>query len=127
MKNIKLIVSVVFFLFIGSVSAQQSGGGDDLKGVCELSGGEWTGVESGNWACCWPQWGCYGCVSGQCKMKCNTQRCRRANGMLSGTGTDTTGTIKLKAIVPAGSIAPVVPKPKPNISKQPTPTMNKSQ
>lgn len=118
-------LTAVLSLFTVTVSAQQSGGGDDLKGVCELSGGQWTGVESGNWACCWPDWGCYGCVSSQCKMKCNTERCRKANGMLS-TGTDSTGTIKLKALVPAGSMAPAVPKPvKPQTQK--SPAINKVQ
>ena len=90
-----------------NVLARQSGGGsgDDLGSVCDLSGGTYTESASG-WACCWSDWGCYGCTSGECKIKCHTQRCKDANGQARpGVG--------LKAIdglASPGMKAPIVPE-----------------
>ncbi|KTC86987.1 hypothetical protein [Legionella brunensis] len=103
---------IIFVMLIGyvlapSAIARQSGGsGEDLKGVCELSGGRWVGSEGGNWACCWANWGCYGCVDGVCKMKCDTQRCRKANS----AARPGTGEITIKGLAPANNKAPIVPK-----------------
>ncbi|STX44752.1 acetyltransferase [Legionella donaldsonii] len=121
----------IFILISSSLSfnalAQQSGGsggGEDLKGVCELSGGNWTGSETGNWACCWPDWGCYGCVDGNCKIKCHTQRCKDANGV----GRPSTNEILLQGIAPAGMKAPIVPKrPKATIKNPSNSTLQKTQ
>lgn len=92
-----------------SVYAHQSGGGggnSDLQTACEISGGSWTGSASGNWACCWSDWGCYGCVDGHCKIKCTTQRCRKANAISKVSP----GTERAKGLAPAGMKAPIVPK-----------------
>ncbi|WP_156812329.1 hypothetical protein [Legionella tunisiensis] len=122
---------ITFILIISSnlsfnALAQQSGGsggGDDLKGVCELSGGSWTGSETGNWACCWPDWGCYGCVDDNCKIKCNTQRCKDANGI----GRPSAHEILLQGIAPAGMKAPIVPKrPKATIKTPSSSTLRKN-
>lgn len=108
----RILKHLCFLLFLTlplalNAAPPGGGGGEDLKGVCELSGGTFTGSESANWACCWPDWGCYGCVDGNCKMKCNTTRCRRANGMaVKNTG----GTLTpIKGLAPNGMKEPVVP------------------
>lgn len=109
MKGLFLMAGLLLSLCLPlqSLAKQNSGGGggEDLKGVCELSGGEWHGSESSNWACCWPDWGCYGCVNGHCKMKCDTQRCKDANSTLNPGA----GQIKLKQIAPGGMLAPIIP------------------
>lgn len=106
MKHITLLIGVLISLClpINSLAAQNNGG-EDLKGVCELSGGEWHGSESSNWACCWPDWGCYGCVDSHCKMKCDTARCKKANATLN----PGSGLIKLKQLAPGGMLAPIIP------------------
>ncbi|KTD20978.1 acetyltransferase [Legionella lansingensis] len=104
-KKWSLFLFVVLFGLSFNLCARQQGGGDDLKGVCELAGGTWTGNEGGNWACCWADWGCYGCYNGVCKMQCRTKRCRDANRMRAAKP----GTKSLKELAPAGKIAPIVP------------------
>lgn len=108
MSRLWIYLAVVcVLLFSNSVFARQSGGGggDDLEGVCELAGGTWTGSESGNWACCWQDWGCYGCHSGVCKMQCRTKRCRDANRVRKAGR----GTTSVKGLVAPGAKAPIVP------------------
>lgn len=104
-----LILSCLSF----NLYAQQSGGGggSDLKGTCELSGGTFTGSEGGNWACCWSDWGCYGCVDGNCKMQCRTQRCRKANGAsaISNNNPSIKGTAVVKGLAPTGTTSPIAP------------------
>lgn len=108
MKRILLnLILLVVFCLPFQAFAQQSGGGadDDVKTACEISGGDWTTSNSG-WACCWADWGCYGCVNGVCKIKCHNQRCRKANG-ISRAMQDTQ---KVPGLAPAGMKAPVAPK-----------------
>lgn len=115
MKNTWMaLIIVILSLFSITAFAQQSGGsgGDDLKETCELSGGTWTGSAGGNWACCWSDWGCYGCVDGHCKIKCNTARCRKANGQASSSPTSNPKVQIVKGLAPAGMKAPVAPTPK---------------
>ncbi|KTD07884.1 hypothetical protein [Legionella jamestowniensis] len=123
----KFLIFLIFLMswaFVPNALARQSGGGgEDLKGVCELAGGRWVGSESSNWACCWDNWGCYGCVNGACKMKCDTQRCRQANGMARPSSDDE---VIIKGLAPANSKAPIVPKKV--IIKNPSPkTLQKTQ
>lgn len=102
------------FLFIAlttfslSAFAQQSGGGgsDGVKNTCEVSGGTFTGSESGNWACCWADWGCYGCVDGNCKIKCYNERCRKANGISRASANEQA----VDGLAPKGMKAPIAPK-----------------
>lgn len=102
-----LVLSITFGLSFPVVAQQSSGGGNGgLKDTCEISGGQWTGSESGNWACCWADWGCYGCVDGNCKIKCTTERCRKANSVRT-LGADL---IIIKGLAPAGMKAPIIPK-----------------
>src|SRR5690242_9065080 len=104
----QLIASLVALFFIGfSIHAfavpAGGGGSGDLKSACEISGGTWTGSEGGNWACCWSDWGCYGCVDGQCKIKCNTERCRKANAAANAGP----GVRKIPGLAPVGEKAPI--------------------
>ncbi|ASQ47334.1 hypothetical protein [Legionella clemsonensis] len=123
-KCVILLILLTSWTFATSTLARQAGGGEDLKGVCELAGGRWVGSESGNWACCWDNWGCYGCVDSVCKMKCDTQRCRKANGMAR---PDSNNEVIIKGLAPANSKAPIVPKKK-VIIKNPSPkTLQKTQ
>lgn len=105
-KIAKLILLSCFVLPV-AYSAQDTGGGSnsDMKSVCELAGGSFTGGTEGSWACCWDNWGCAGCQQGVCKVKCETQRCRKANGQarLQSRNTRIQGFKKF-------GIAPVVPK-----------------
>lgn len=106
----RLLFKLVLVIFLFSplyANAKQSSTGD-IENTCEISGGEWHGSESGNWACCWADWGCYGCVNGVCKIKCYNARCRRANGM-SRVGP---GEQRVKGLAPAGMSGPIVPKVK---------------
>lgn len=109
MKKGILCIGLIISLFFSIHSlARQSGGGggDDLEGVCKLAGGTWTGSESGNWACCWDNWGCYGCYNGICKMQCRTQRCRRANAIHKTSGEQK----RVEGLAPKGMDAPIIPK-----------------
>ncbi|CEK09349.1 hypothetical protein [Legionella hackeliae] len=107
-KFFVIAILLMSWAFAPNALSRQSGGsGEDLKGVCELSGGRWVGSEGGNWACCWADWGCYGCVDSVCKMKCDTQRCKKANGMARPSSTDL---IIIKGLAPANSKSPIVPK-----------------
>lgn len=104
------ILLILFALSVNTAFARQSGGGgpgdEGLKGVCELAGGSWHGSESsGSWACCWADWGCYGCINNVCKMTCRTERCRKANTASRVQKGDT----RIKGLAPAGMKAPIVP------------------
>ena len=94
--------------------AQQSGGDTlgDLENVCGLSGGTWHTSSSG-WACCWADWGCYGCTNGSCLMNCHTKACRDANRMRKIQDKI------IKEVAPKGRPAHVAPAPKksPSTSK----------
>lgn len=121
MNRIGMVFLFLFtFGFSFNLYAQQSGGGDDLKGVCELAGGTWTGSESGNWACCWSNWGCYGCVNGACKMQCRTQRCKDANKIRK----PGSGTKQVKGLAPAGLKAPIAPVKAKNKTPKSIPKIN---
>lgn len=103
----KWILSI-FALISFNVFAAPSGGTDStgVKNTCEISGGTFTGSESGNWACCWSNWGCYGCHSGNCGMTCRTQKCRDANAAkVNGSSSG----VKIKGLAPANMNAPYVP------------------
>lgn len=112
----------VFFLFLFSLvsihvyAAPNTGASNaEMKDVCQLAGGTFTSTIEGNWACCWDNWGCYGCVQGVCKMKCHTQRCRRANGQ---SAVLQPGEVKIKGkfgtdiVVPKVSTQPSSSNPK---------------
>ena len=79
----RYIIILISLLFCGATfnafARPASGGSGGVKDTCEISGGTFTGSEGGNWACCWSNWGCYGCVDGNCKIKCHTSRCRKEN------------------------------------------------
>lgn len=121
MKSLISVITMILLILSLSSHAQQSGDLGDLKNTCEVSGGSWTESGGGNWACCWSDWGCYGCVSGICKIKCHNQRCRDANSVRQGESTPPR-THAVKGLAPAGSLAPVVPTRK--IPKAHTPVMN---
>src|SRR5262245_7184357 len=106
----KVIAVIVFSLCLPMHMAfgqQTSGGGgtDEVKNTCEVSGGVFTSSASG-WACCWADWGCYGCVDGKCKMKCHTRKCRKANRQ-SKLGPDSQA---VEGLAPQGNPAPIAPK-----------------
>jgi len=113
---------IFIFAFSLNAFAQQSGGGgNDLKDTCEISGGTWTGSSGGNWACCWADWGCYGCVDGNCKIKCTTPQCRKANGM----GKVNSNEQRVQGLAPAGMKSPIVPR-NPKMNSAPM-TMHNAQ
>jgi hypothetical protein len=114
----KWIALLAILLFSFTAFAQQSGDNSDVKNTCEVSGGTWTESGGGNWACCWADWGCYGCVGGVCKIKCYNQRCRDAN-KIRATQTPGKNYLRIEGLSPAGSMSPIVPKPKKPI-KAPT-------
>ena len=104
-KWISLFV-IIMSMFSVSVYAQQSDDMGGLENTCSISGGTWTSTAGGNWACCWADWGCYGCVDGVCKIKCTTPRCRKANSIARpGRKFE-----RVEGLAPAGSKGPVVPK-----------------
>lgn len=107
MKRICLGILTVLLGLTFFAQAQQSGGSDGVKNTCEVSGGTFTGSEGGNWACCWSDWGCYGCLSGVCKIKCYNDRCRKANGISATLSNDET---KVKGLAAPGMKVPVAPK-----------------
>lgn len=127
----KRMITAIFILFFGltfNAMAAPSGGsgGEGLKETCELSGGTFTGSESGNWACCWDNWGCYGCVDGNCKIKCNTARCRKANGIgsMNPSTTPPKGAAIIDGLAPAGMKAPVAPVKRNKAMQMPMPSTN---
>lgn len=121
MKNFTSIFILLLISIPLSIQAQQTS--NDLKTTCEISGGSWTETGSGNWACCWSDWGCYGCVSGICKIKCHNQRCRDANQVRQGSSTPTNPKIHaIEGLAPAGSMAPIVPTSKVPKAKAPAAT-----
>ncbi len=108
----RIILNCLFLLILAlpfSVNAQQNNGGssDGVKNTCEVSGGTFTGSEGGNWACCWSDWGCYGCVDGNCKMQCRTTRCRKANAAARPSNAQ-----PVRGLSPTGAKPPVAPLPK---------------
>lgn len=102
----RILLTVCLFAAFQSVYARPAGGGMSLKDVCQLSGGNWSGSESGSWSCCWPDWGCYSCANNVCKMKCSTQRCKNANAI----GKAAPGERKIEGLAPRGKKAPIAPK-----------------
>lgn len=122
MKHLISTMTIILFILPFSLQAQQSGDLGDLKNTCEVSGGSWTESGAGNWACCWSDWGCYGCVGGICKIKCHNQRCRDANSVRQGEPSSPK-THAVPGLAPAGSIAPIVPKLKSPL--MPVPAKNK--
>ena len=82
MKGIR--ISIILFctslLFSNVHAAGNQGTNKDMKQMCDVLGGTFTSTIEGNWSCCFPDWGCAGCIQKICKIKCETQRCRRANG-----------------------------------------------
>lgn len=111
MKKWISVLGLLLLTLSFSSFAQQSGDNSDVKNTCEVSGGTWTESGSGNWACCWADWGCYGCVDGVCKIKCYNQRCRDANKIRAN---DTPGKNyqRIDGLAPVGKLAPIAPKPK---------------
>ncbi|MDX1901260.1 MAG: hypothetical protein SFW66_04530 [Gammaproteobacteria bacterium] len=105
--GIILLVLITSFFTLNAMATQNNGGDSSgVKNTCEISGGTFTGSESGNWACCWADWGCYGCVDGNCKIKCHTRRCRKANGIAASSSTNTT----IPGLAPKGMKAPIIPR-----------------
>lgn len=116
----KKLIGFLFLLLLSfGAFTQQSGDNSDVKNTCEVSGGTWTESGNGNWACCWADWGCYGCVSGVCKIKCYNQRCRDANKIRS-TTMSTKDYQRLEGLAPAGALAPVIPQSKKSIKAGPS-------
>lgn len=117
-RILRVIIAIsVSFLFAIAHAAPNTGGdtNEDMKGVCELAGGTFTSTIEGNWACCWDDWGCAGCIQGVCTVKCHTERCRKANGQ---SAVIQPGQIKVKGFSHFG-MEPVVPK----VSTQPSGTI----
>lgn len=106
--NQLLMAAVLMFCGAFPAFAQQSVM-DELKNTCEVSGGRWV-ISGGNWACCWSDWGCYGCADGLCRMKCETQRCKDANGQKRPKDGLRPGEIKIQGLAPAGKKQPIIPK-----------------
>lgn len=105
MPTLKIILIVFMGLFAQSVFSQNND--DGLDEVCGLSSGKWHKSASG-WACCWSNWGCYGCTGGNCGMTCRTTRCKNANGM-SISKVSTKNTV-VKGLAPQGMKDPIVPR-----------------
>ena len=109
MKTIIRLTMMMLRLMSFNVYAQQAGGGGaEIKNTCEVSGGTYTESTRG-WACCWADWGCYGCLDGLCKVKCYTRRCRMVN---YGTSRPSSSTQAIDGLAPAGMKPPIIPKPK---------------
>jgi hypothetical protein len=108
-KVLSLLFFVAFGLFFQNSFAQNNDEG--LDQVCGLSSGSWHTSASG-WACCWSNWGCYGCTSGNCLMNCHTKRCKKANGMSKVS----IGKIAVPELAPKGMKAPIVPDSKSKVS-----------
>lgn len=106
MKKWMSLLVIIMSMFSVSVYAQQSDDMGGLENTCSISGGTWTSTSGGNWACCWADWGCYGCVDSVCKIKCTTQRCRDANGVSRPSRKFTA----VEGLAPKGMKDPVVPR-----------------
>lgn len=111
MKKWIALLRMLFFICGFSVAVHAATVLEELRNTCEVSGGTWTETGSGNWACCWSDWGCYGCVNGICKIKCHNQRCRDANSIRANE-TPKKNYQRIKGLAPSGKLAPIVPKPK---------------
>lgn len=111
MKKWMSLLGSYFFIFSLPVFAQQTHNLDELKNTCEVSGGTWTETGSGNWACCWSDWGCYGCANNVCKINCYNQRCRDAN-KIRANDRPPKNYQRIPGLAPAGKLAPIAPKPK---------------
>lgn len=109
MKKWKMYLALLFFISFSAFAKQSVL--DELKNTCEVSGGTWTQTSSGNWACCWADWGCYGCVNGICKIKCHNQRCRDANKLRINEPPGKNYQ-RIPGLAPSGKLAPVIPKTK---------------
>jgi len=105
-KQISIFLSAFLFMLGLSLTAiaQQTSNNSEVKNTCEVSGGTFTESASG-WACCWSDWGCYGCVNSICKIKCHNERCRKANGL----NRLAPGEQRVKGLAPAGMKAPIAP------------------
>lgn len=102
-KILSFLFVFTFGLFITqNAPAQQSDEG--LDQICDLSGGSWHTSTSGR-ACCWNNWGCYGCTAGNCVMNCKTQKCKKANSMTMATS----GQKEISGLAPKAMKAPIVP------------------
>lgn len=91
-------------MFVQNASAQQTDEG--LDQICDLSDGTWHTSASG-WACCWNNWGCYGCTNGNCLMNCKTPKCKKANTM----NTAAPGQKEVSGLAPKEMKAPIIPAP----------------
>lgn len=104
------ILSIIFVSLL-SLSTQnaypQQNNDEGLDEVCGLASGKWHKSASG-WACCWSNWGCYGCTGGNCMMTCRTPRCKKANGMNKPSTNET----RVNGLAPKGMKDPIVPKQK---------------
>lgn len=107
----KYIGFIIILLF--SATAFSQADNSDVRNTCDISGGTWNESGSG-WACCWDDWGCYGCIDGICKIKCHNQRCRDAN-KIRANETPPKNSIRLEGLAPEGSMAPIAPEPKKQI------------
>lgn len=106
-RVLKSLFLVLFFGLSCNAIAQQTSneGSGGMKNACEVSGGTFTGSEGGNWACCWSDWGCYGCVDSHCKIKCHNDRCRKANGV----SRSVSNASPVSGLAPTGMKAPIAP------------------
>lgn len=109
LKFFSICFIALFSLFSQNIYAQQNND-EGLDEVCSLSSGKWHTAASG-WACCWSNWGCYGCTGGSCVMKCETTRCRKANGMSRTINQGKQQYVQLNDLAPRGKKAPIIPKP----------------
>ncbi len=107
-NNIRFVtLFLIALLGLFSQAAFSQNNDEGLDQVCSLSGGKWHTSASG-WACCWSNWGCYGCTNGDCVMACRTKKCKNANS----TRALSENEFELNEIAPKGTKAPIVPKRK---------------
>lgn len=109
-RNLTLSISLLFFGSMFYAFAEQASAAktnDDMKEACEISAGIFTVKANGDWSCCWEDWGCYGCIAKMCKIKCNTTKCKKANGISEEL--DDKKAKEVKGLAPAGSKPPVAP------------------
>lgn len=101
-KILFVLLGCAFSLSFQNALAQNNDEG--LDEVCGLTQGSWHTSASG-WACCWSNWGCYGCTNGNCLMNCRTPKCKKANGMSRAPS----GRMAVPELAPFGMKAPIVP------------------